>query len=398
LFGVPCRQLRPGIDAVRPHVQNRRLYSAGGQNGPAAPDFAANNNFALDQVSLFLSGRATNYAGGFIQATYDGVAHGFFLDNTDLRLTTPVTLWQQNVQLGLSANNGPMVQDPFNTTYAWNFPFFSSSLAPTPAASTILGGPLLGNTLGLTAYTWVDQSLYAEAGFYDTEAPGFMSHLGEAYGPGSATAPAPYVRLAYELDWDDSSAHVGAAFFRGRFNPATDTFSSTGALGHDTYTDGYLDAGYQYLTGDGRHSVTLNGFYTHEDHALDGTQAAGGATTADGTLNETRLVGTYYFDRTYGATVAWGKLFGSADPALYQQGTPIGGSANGKPDSNDYVLEADWVPFGKGDSWLHPLANLKLGLQYTIYTEFNGAARNYDGFGRNAADNNTLFLFAWLIF
>ena len=43
-------------------------------------------------------------------------------------------------------------------------------------------------------------------------------------------------------------------------------------------------------------------------------------------------------------------------------------------------------------------SNLKLGIQYTIYTEFNGGMKNYDGFGDNASGNNTLFLFAWLAF
>ena len=66
--------------------------------------------------------------------------------------------------------------------------------------------------------------------------------------------------------------------------------------------------------------------------------------------------------------------------------------------SNSFVIEADWVPFGKAESWGRPLANLKLGIQYTIYTVFNGGGRNYDGFGRNAGDNNTLFLYAWLAF
>ena len=74
------------------------------------------------------------------------------------------------------------------------------------------------------------------------------------------------------------------------------------------------------------------------------------------------------------------------------------GSANSKPNSNAFILEADWVPFGKQDSWLHPWANLKLGLQYVIYTQFNGGTTNYDGFGRNASDNNTLYMFAWLAF
>jgi hypothetical protein len=37
-------------------------------------------------------------------------------------------------------------------------------------------------------------------------------------------------------------------------------------------------------------------------------------------------------------------------------------------------------------------------LQYTNYTKFNGASSNYDGNGRNAKDNNTLFLNAWFAF
>jgi hypothetical protein len=38
---------------------------------------------------------------------------------------------------------------------------------------------------------------------------------------------------------------------------------------------------------------------------------------------------------------------------------------------------------------------LRLGLQYTRYERFQGSSRDYDGNGRDAADNNTLFLFAW---
>ncbi len=45
------------------------------------------------------------------------------------------------------------------------------------------------------------------------------------------------------------------------------------------------------------------------------------------------------------------------------------------------------------------MANLKLGVQYTIYTQFNGGNNGYDGVtGRSASANNTLFLFAWLAF
>ena len=56
------------------------------------------------------------------------------------------------------------------------------------------------------------------------------------------------------------------------------------------------------------------------------------------------------------------------------------------------------MPFGKADSWAGPWVNLKVGAQYTLYTQFNGGTTNYDGYGRNASDNNTLYLFAWMIF
>ena len=45
-----------------------------------------------------------------------------------------------------------------------------------------------------------------------------------------------------------------------------------------------------------------------------------------------------------------------------------------------------------------PWLNVKFGLQYVHYNRFNGSVANYDGSGRNAADNNTLFAFAWVAF
>jgi hypothetical protein len=42
--------------------------------------------------------------------------------------------------------------------------------------------------------------------------------------------------------------------------------------------------------------------------------------------------------------------------------------------------------------------NLRVGAQYTGYLRFNGGTTNYDGFGRSASDNNSLFLFTWMAF
>jgi hypothetical protein len=46
----------------------------------------------------------------------------------------------------------------------------------------------------------------------------------------------------------------------------------------------------------------------------------------------------------------------------------------------------------------NPWMNTRISLQYTMYSKFNGASSNYDGSGRNASANNTLYLQAWLMF
>ena len=66
------------------------------------------------------------------------------------------------------------------------------------------------------------------------------------------------------------------------------------------------------------------------------------------------------------------------------------GSNNGSPNSLAFITELDWVPFGKNNSWGAPFANLKFGLQYTAYTQFNGGNSNYDGSGHVGRCEHTL--------
>jgi len=67
---------------------------------------------------------------------------------------------------------------------------------------------------------------------------------------------------------------------------------------------------------------------------------------------------------------------------------PVYGSRTGSPNSNGFILQAYYLPWER----------TKFTLQYTIYNKFNGSYSNYDGFGRNASMNNTLYLLAWLAF
>src|SRR5260370_990882 len=113
-------------------------HTEAGQEGGAAPHFGTNNNFALQQVSLFTGGRFTDNLGAFIQGTYDGVTRRFGWDNTDIRYANSVNIEGHNLLWGVTANNNPTVQDVWNTIPAWHFPFIRSTLAPMPTAKTFI--------------------------------------------------------------------------------------------------------------------------------------------------------------------------------------------------------------------------------------------------------------------
>jgi hypothetical protein len=63
-------------------------------------------------------------------------------------------------------------------------------------------------------------------------------------------------------------------------------------------------------------------------------------------------------------------------------------SLNSNPATAGYVAELNYLP------WL----NVKMTLQYTHYTKFNGSSSNYDGLGRNASNNDTTYLNMWFAF
>src|SRR6267154_6773338 len=104
-------------------LQPTYTHTQVGQEGGAAPHFGPNNNFALQQASLFTGGRITDNVGAFIQGTYDGVARRFGWDNTDIRYADTVNVGDHNLLWGVTANNNPTVQDVWNTIPAWRFPF-----------------------------------------------------------------------------------------------------------------------------------------------------------------------------------------------------------------------------------------------------------------------------------
>ncbi|WP_292916601.1 hypothetical protein [Nitrosomonas sp.] len=47
---------------------------------------------------------------------------------------------------------------------------------------------------------------------------------------------------------------------------------------------------------------------------------------------------------------------------------------------------------------MNTLVNLRLAVQYVHNFKFNGSVHNYDGFGRNAVNNDAVYFNAWMSF
>jgi hypothetical protein len=374
----------PPLAAV---VQGQFTHTQAGQPGGAAPHFAANDNFGLEAASLFYGGAIYSPIGlgAFAQVTYDGAAHTFGWDNTDVRLAHTGELDDTPIIFGLSLNNNPTVQDVWNTTPAWRFPFVTSNVAPAPAAATLIEGGFGQNTLGLTAYTFWNNLVYGEVGFYRSLGEQTLIKLGADPAVDVIDGVAPYWRFAVEPSWGKQSLEIGTFGLTAATFPARVTTSGT-----DRRTDFGFDTQYQFI-GD-RDQISLQASWIHEAARFNASQALGGATNLDSHLDSWNIKTSYFYDHTYGINLAYFNVSGSTDPALFA------GSFNGSPNSNGWIIEANYVPFMHGGPSFWPWLNIRFAVQYVIFDRFDGGRVNFDGAGRNASDNNTLFLLAWLAF
>ncbi|HEX4740673.1 MAG TPA: hypothetical protein VH353_05025 [Caulobacteraceae bacterium] len=367
-------------------IQNSYTSTSKAQS-PPTPNFGGNDNFSLDQISLFVAGGVGDHFGAFIQTTYDGIAHAFTWDNLDVRAVTNATIAGVKTVLGLSLNNSPTVQDPFNTLPAWGFPYTTSALAPSPAAAPLIGS-LAQTTLGITSYAWINDRVYVEFGGYRSPSAGFLIRAGsDPTAPGNIDGFAPYGRVAYQWNLGDRNVEVGAFGFDARIFPGHDQTSGL----TDHYTDGGVDASYQYFAPN--HDVfTVNGRYTYEGQRLNASTVLGLAGSPRQKLQDLRFDASYYWRDKIGFSTQVFDTWGSPDELLFQ------GDRRIRPDSSGVLFQLDGTPFGDGKSPLGQRFNLRVGVQYTKYFEFNGAATNFDTMGRNASDNNTLRFFTWIYY
>jgi hypothetical protein len=242
----------------------------------SAPYLQPNNNLEFQSASLFYGGAITDHIGAYIQGTYNAQgfgppnAHLYTWDNLDVRYANTTNSGGMPVVYGITANNNPRVQDPWNSTPAWGYPFVATNLANTPGAKTLIDQGFAAQVVGAGAYTFLNDQLYLEADVYQTLNLGTLNSLG---GNPMNTQPinggAPYFRAAHERRWGRHILEFGT------FGMIAETGlpMATPAAGTNRFTDIGFDSQYQYQ-GDG-YRFTIRGTYLHENQQLNASFANG---------------------------------------------------------------------------------------------------------------------------
>jgi hypothetical protein len=403
-------------------------------------DFQKNRSLIFSSASLFVAGKVTENIGLFSQITYDnyaapGVApdgagaQGFkghtSADNIDLRFADRYIDSKRDLIYGLSVNNNPSVSDPWNTAAAW----MQYVPNPSPSSSQFIDGNAPypgfgsgGNIAGLNAYVYLNKTLYAELGGYQTanRSRSILSSGINDAGTTKLKGVNPYWRLALTREWGAHNIMVGTSGMYSKVYDGPD--QSDPSTVHQNKDYG-ADVQYQYLLDP--HTVTAQLAYMRStvrySDAVANQPAPFGFVDVNGnplpntntsdTTNILRAKLSYIYNAKYGGSVGYFNRTGTTNTANQSSGydpatnsiisndptgvatnlsTRVTGNLSGNPGTRGFSYEVFWMPVQ-----LSAYRYIRVGLQYTNYSKFNGATTNYDGLGRDAKDNNSLFFYIW---
>ena len=348
-----------------------------------------NGNYEFPQsASIFLAGAFSKHVGGFVQVTYDSQGDHFSWDNTDVRYANTGSIGGKSVVYGFTLDNNPGVEDLWNSTPAWGFPWVSTDVAPSPSAATIVDGTLAQDVAGVGAYTMLNDHLYLDFTVYRSE------HIGGSQ-PNPGVDPtgaafsynihglAPYWRAAWQQTAGNNYFMIGTYGMHIASSPGAIAITSL----QDFYTDAAVDAQYE--------RVFLRSTTTSSPSTAPTSTRVPICTPRMTPRALLRCITISKPSRSMASTTSETNTQ-PRSPGLTPGAPPIRCcSASGRhrerqwgPKSNGYIAGFSY--------W--PVQNLQLGLQYTGYLHFNGAKTNYDGADRNANGNNSLYMVVWIVF
>lgn len=337
-----------------------------------------NNNFEFPQsLSLYYGGAITPHMGSFIQLSMEADEGTFGIDMLDIRYANTTQIGKTPFLYGFTLDNGPMMGDVWNTASPWSYPYSASGVAPAPSAGTIVEGGLMGS-VGAGTYGLFGNTLYLGFSAYRS-AP-----FGTVFPPDNSSlmtikGVSPYWRVAFQHQWTKSYLAIGTFGLSTRLYPV----GITGAT--DNYTDFGFDLQYEYSFEKGQ--FTLHSSYVAENQKYNASYNSGDSQDATGKMNSFKTDASIFLRKGYKFTLGYFNYHGTADNVIYAPDA-VTGSRTGLPNSNGLLAQVDYLPW----------ENTKISLIYTAYNKFNGASGNYDGFDRNAGDNNSIYLQLWFLF
>ncbi|MDR3438816.1 hypothetical protein [Telmatospirillum sp.] len=291
----------------------------------------------------------------------------------------------------MTVNNNPSVQDVWQTTPGWWFPYLASGLAPAPGINPQLLGAQAQKVAGLGVYALWKDLLYTEFSAYHSLSPTSQRTLGVT---GSQNADYlkglnPYWRVALQHDYGEHYVALGTYGMVFNRYPGNDRSQSA-----DRLTDFAVDATYQATLAGGDHILSVYATALREALNLKATYNnpnTGGSDNPHDHLSSFRANASYSYHNRYGLTLSRFATFGSTDATYF-------GTDSGKPNASGWTTQFDVTPFGTDETSISTYLNARFFIQYTIYDRYNGSKTNYDGTGRNASDNNTIFTGVWMAF
>src|ERR1700688_993138 len=173
---------------------------------------ASQNNAAgfPQQLSIFLAGGFASPFGGFSQGDYNHSTEHFNMDQTDLRFANRGKLFGKDLDYGVTANNNPTVEDLWNSTPAWGFPWISTASGVSPIANPLINGGLAQDVFGVGGFSMLGNHLYTAVSVYRSEHAGSappVTGTGHAH---NISGVAPYWRVAWQQSWDHNYLEVGS--------------------------------------------------------------------------------------------------------------------------------------------------------------------------------------------
>jgi hypothetical protein len=361
-------------------VLSTQTWIRDGSPRPVPVSAGSGSSSRIEAVSVSLGGAITETLGGFATINYDGVTNRAAFGNLELRKTRNTYVNSHNVLFGLTLNNNPGFQDPWNSSALRFWPYIRSGFEPQVPMLAV-DGVLAGRVLGLSGSAFIDDSLLLEVGAYRGLGDGLQRSLGvDRTGAAELNNTALYARVMREVPVRFGSFSIGASLLNAKV-------TTPGRPVSDDIRDIGVDAMFQRNRGP--HDYTLLASYVNETIATGASVNADLATRREQHLDRFQASANYLYRKEWGVGLGYTQMSGSRDPLYF--GTPAG-----KPDYGAVRFDALWNVLARRPLRLNPLLSTRLGLQILHFNKYAGATRDVDGAGRRATDNSTVTAY-WVI-